>query len=70
MKTVYVFGIVFRSGDSEKTRFVETEEPFGRNIVRAVDLLAEQGVAADEIIQITELNSKIVYEASKQKERS
>lgn len=65
VKFFKVYGIVFRCGNTEKTRFVETEEDISYNIKRAVELLANQGVIADEILQIAELNQRKVYEISK-----
>lgn len=65
VKFFKVYGIVFRCGNIEKTRFVETEEDISYNIKRAVELLANQGVIADEILQIAELNQRKVYEISK-----
>nr|DAP58795.1 MAG TPA: hypothetical protein [Caudoviricetes sp.] len=65
VKFLKVYGIVFRCGNTEKTRFVETEEDISYNIKRAVELLANQGVIADEILQIAELNQRKVYEISK-----
>lgn len=60
-----VYGVVFRCGHTEKTRFIETCEPIDCNIKRVIELLANQGVIADEILQITELNRKPIYEISK-----
>lgn len=65
VKFFKVYGIVFRCGNIKKTRFVETEEDISYNIKRAVELLANQGVIADEILQIAELNQRKVYEISK-----
>lgn len=65
VKFLKVYGIVFRCGNTEKTRFVETAEDISYNIKRAVELLANQGVIADEILQITKLNEMTVYEVSK-----
>lgn len=65
VKFFKVYGIVFRCGNTEKTRFVETEEDMSYNIKRAVELLGNQGVIADEILQIAELNQRKVYEISK-----
>lgn len=49
----------------KKIRFVETEENISFNSKRAAELLADQGVIVDEILQITELNERTVYEVSK-----
>lgn len=65
VKFLKVYRIVFRCGNTEKTRFVETAEDISYNIKRAVELLANQGVIADEILQIAELNQRKVYEISK-----
>lgn len=65
MRQVKVYGVVFRCGNAEKTRFIETEESINCDIQRVTELLANQGVIADEILQITELNQKPVYEISK-----
>ena len=65
VKFLKVYGIVFRCGNTEKIRFVETAEDISYNIKSAVELLANQGVIADEILQIAELNQRKVYEISK-----
>ena len=65
MKRIKVYGVISRCGSTEKIRFVETEENISFNSKRAVELLANQGVIADEILQIAELNQRKVYEISK-----
>jgi hypothetical protein len=65
MKKIRVYGVISRCGSAEKIRFVETEENISFNSKRAAELLADQGVIVDEILQITELNERTVYEVSK-----
>lgn len=65
MKRIRIYGVISRCGSVEKIRFIETEENISFNSKRAAELLADQNVIVDEILQITELNERTVYEVSK-----
>ena len=52
-----IYGVIFKQGGIEKTRFLKSDRSLEHNQKRVMELLSEQNIIAEEIIQIVEIST-------------